>query len=390
MKILFVHNNYGKYSGEESVVNKMSSLFREKGHEVVFFRMTSEGARESLVGKVRGFLCGLYSPKGVRGLREVLLKERPDIVNVHNLYPFISPAALFECKKQGIPVVMTIHNFRLICPTGLFMRNEAPCEYCLGHKNEWGCIKYNCEHSFFKSLGYALRNMVARWSKAYKNCVDCFACITDFQRRKLIEAGFDPQHITVIPNAIDIDKVPSFYSGDYVAFSGRLSTEKGVDLIIEVARRHPEISFKLAGAIRDVYLMNDLPKNVELMGYLKGEELASFYQNARYFVMASKWYEGFPISILEAAKYGKTVIGPNHGGFTEIIGEGKSAIGRLFQPGNVDGLESQVVDLWKNEEECERLGRSAFEKLEMQYSTEVLYVKWMSLMNKVLNHKILE
>ena len=384
MKILFVHNNYGKYSGEESVVDKMSTLFREKGHDVVTFRMTSEGARESAVGKVRGFLCGLYSPKGVRGLREVLLNERPDIVNVHNLYPFISPAALFECKKLGIPVIMTIHNFRLICPTGLFMRNEAPCEYCLDHKNEWGCIKYNCEHSFFKSLGYALRNMVARWTKAYKDCVDCFACITDFQRRKLIEAGFSPQRISVIPNAIDITEVPSFVCGDYVAFSGRLSTEKGVDLIMEVARRHPEISFKLAGAVRDQELIADLPSNVQLMGYLKGENLTDFYKGARFFVMASKWYEGFPISILEAAKYGKTVVGPNHGGFTEIIGEGDEAIGRMFTPADVDGLEKQIVDLWNNKEECIRLGRRAFEKLEMQYSTEVLYLKWINLMNKIL------
>ena len=390
MKILFVHNNYGKYSGEESVVDKMSTLFRDKGHDVAVFRMTSEGARESTVGKIKGFFSGIYSPKGVRGLREILLEERPDVVNVHNLYPFISPAALFECRKLGVPVIMTIHNFRLICPTGLFMRNEAPCEYCLEHKNEWGCVKYNCEHSFFKSFGYALRNVVARWTHAYKGCVDCFACITDFQRRKLIEAGFDPQRISVIPNAIDIDKVPSFYSGDYVAFSGRLSTEKGVDLIMEVARRHPEISFKLAGALRDEHLVADLPKNVELMGYLKGEKLASFYRNARFFVMASKWYEGFPISILEAAKYGKTVVGPNHGGFTEIIGEGDEAIGRLFTPANVNELEKQIFDLWNDTGECERLGRLAFEKLEMQYSTEVLYLKWMSLMNRVINHKILE
>ena len=85
---------------------------------------------------------GIYSSSGVRGMRDALRRERPDIVSVHNLYPFISPAALFECKKAGVPIVMTIHNFRLICPTGLFMRDGLPCEVCLERGNEWSCVRY--------------------------------------------------------------------------------------------------------------------------------------------------------------------------------------------------------------------------------------------------------
>ena len=142
-----MHNDYGKYSGEESVVDKMAAMLRSHGHWVAMFRMTSAGSRESLWGKVRGFACGIYSPRGMRGMREALRRERPNVVNVHNLYPFISPAALFECRKAGVPVVMTVHNFRLMCPTGLFMRDGRPCELCLQRGNEWGCIRYNCEHS---------------------------------------------------------------------------------------------------------------------------------------------------------------------------------------------------------------------------------------------------
>lgn len=167
MKILIVHNNYGKYSGEEAVVDKMAAMLQEHGHQVGFYRMTSEGSRESLSGKIKGFLSGIYSPAGVKGMREAIEREKPDIINVHNLYPFISPAALFECRKAGIPVVMTVHNFRLICPTGLFMRDGGPCELCLQKGNEWSCIRYNCEHSLFKSTGYTLRNAYARWTGAY-------------------------------------------------------------------------------------------------------------------------------------------------------------------------------------------------------------------------------
>lgn len=118
-------------------------------------------------------------------MREALRREKPDVVNVHNLYPFISPAALKECHKAGVPVVMTVHNFRLICPTGLFMRDGSPCELCLQRGNEWGCVRYNCEHSMMKSVGYAARNAVARLTGAYRRNVTRFACITDFQRRQI-------------------------------------------------------------------------------------------------------------------------------------------------------------------------------------------------------------
>lgn len=155
MKILLVHNNYGKYSGEEAVVDKMTEMLQARGIDIAFYRQTSEGSRETLGGKIKGFLCGIYSPEGIRGMREALRRERPDVVNVHNLYPFISPAALQECRKAGVPVVMTVHNFRLVCPTGLFMRNGAPCEICLERGNEWSCLRHNCEHSLLKSAGYS-------------------------------------------------------------------------------------------------------------------------------------------------------------------------------------------------------------------------------------------
>lgn len=383
MKILLVHNNYGKYSGEEAVVDKMASMFREHGHEVCFYRLTTERSRESLSGKIKGFLCGIYSPSGVKGLREILEREKPDVVNVHNLYPFISPAALFECKKAKVPVVMTVHNFRLICPTGLFVRNGKPCEVCLQKRNEWSCIRYNCEHSYLKSVGYTLRNVYARWTGAYKDNVNTFACITEFQREKLMEAGFDKNKIVVIPNSID---APSGYEailGSYIAYIGRLSYEKGYDLLVETARKHPEIQFCLAGAKREDTNIA-FPENVRLMGYLKGKELESFIKNARLVVIPSRCYEGFPMAILEAAQFGKPCVGPDHGGFTEIIGKGENAIGRLFKPNNLNDLEKQVLTLWNQPVLTEELGRKAYEKLRKEYSSEVVYRKWDELFTKIL------
>lgn len=386
MRILIVHNNYGKYSGEEAVVDKMAEMFKKHGHEVLFYRKTTEGVRESLTGKIKGFFSGIYSPSGVQGMRKALTIYKPDVVNVHNLYPFISPAALFECKKVGVPVIMTVHNFRLICPTGLFMCNGLPCETCLEKGSEWSCIKYNCEKSMLKSVGYTLRNVVARKTGAYKKCVDKFVCITDFQKQKLIQAGFDENKVVVIPNSIDLkDNKILYKGGEYVAYIGRLSYEKGYDLLFEVAKRNPDIKFCFAGATRD-NVDRELPKNIELKGYLKGKDLDDFIINAKFIVMPSRCYEGFPMAILEAAQFCKPAIGPAHGGFTEIIGKGDNAIGRLFKPNDIDDLEKQIVELWHEQEYINVLGNKALEKLNQNYSSEVVYNKWKKTIDRLINN----
>lgn len=382
MKILLVHNDYGKYSGEEAVVDKLATMLEQHGHKISFYRKSTADSRDNIMGKIQGFLSGIYSPNGVAGMKAILDKENPDVVNIHNLYPFISPAALFECKKRGIPVVMTVHNFRLICPTGLFMRNGKPCETCLHKMNEWSCIRYNCEHSILKSVGYTLRNTFARWTKAYKKNVVFFACITEFQKKKLVEAGFDENRITVIPNSVESPQSYHPNLGNYVAYIGRLSHEKGYDLLIEVAQRHPDITFCFAGAQREQSNIS-IPENVVFMGYLQKEELSEFIQNARFIVMPSRCYEGFPMAILEAASHGKPTICPNHGGFTEIIGQGENAIGKLFAPSNVDDLEKQIVELWNDPKTTEDLGKKAFKKLQERYSSEVVYKQWETLFEEL-------
>lgn len=407
MKILLVHNDYGKYSGEEAVVDKMRDIFISLGHEVAQLRMSTAQARESLGGKIRVFTAGIHSPSGVRAMREALERERPDLVNVHNVYPFISPAALRECKKAGVPVVMTIHNFRLICPTGLFMRRGVPCELCLEKGHEWGCIIHNCENSYPKSVAYAARNALARKKRHFIDCVDRFACITDFQRQKLIAAGFAPDKITVIPNPMDTDPLQSspasgLSQGDskgYVAFCGRLSHEKGIDLILDTARRHPEISFRLAGAVADPELVSYIPSNVELTGYLSGEDLNNFYRNSRFVVMASRCYEGFPMAILEAAKFSRPTIGPNHGGFSEIIKPSlhnstsdlayeSLPMGLLFTPGDASSLEEAIVRLWQNPDDAEKLGNNANLRLRRQYSTQVVAQQWSSLLSSLVTKQL--
>src|ERR1700761_2630501 len=235
MKILIAHNDYGRHSGEETVVSGMGEMMKAHGHAVSYYRPSTAQYQSGLVSKIRVLLSGVYCYPGVRGIKRAIRLERPDILNIHNLYPFISPAALFACKDAGIPVVMTVHNYRLICPTGLFLRDGEPCEHCLQQGNEWGCVQFNCEKDIFKSFGYAVRNYVARVSGAYLKNVDRFVCLTAFQRLKLIAAGFAPERITVIPNSVALPELCPAVSGGYIAYVGRLSAEKGWDLLMEVA-----------------------------------------------------------------------------------------------------------------------------------------------------------
>lgn len=377
MHLLLIHNNYGTYSGEESVVDKQISLFNEMGHSISEYRKTTEGARGTALGNIKGLLQGFYSPNAVRDIKRMMKTNKPDAVVIHNLYPYISPAILKHIRKAGVPVIMTVHNFRLICPTGLFMRDSKPCELCLEKKNEWGCIKYNCEQSILKSIGYAGRNGYARITKAYSDNVDIFACITKFQTEKLTKAGFNSDKMRIIPNFINIPKEePHYNPGEYIAISGRLSKEKGIDLIIEAARQTPEIEYRFAGGIRpeDKELMANAPKNCLFLGHLSGEELSGFYQKARFLLIGSRCYEGFPMTILDASLYGKPSIGPAHAGFLEIID--KQETGLLFTPSDIEDMKKQIEMLWNNPDLAVEYGKNAYRKLKENYSAEVAKENW--------------
>ncbi len=378
MKLLLIHNNYGVYSGEEVVFDKQVALFREMGHEVVVYRKTTEGLRDTLWGDFKGLLCGFYAPDAVRDIKRMMKENKPSAVVIHNLYPYISPAILKHIKKSGVPIIMTVHNFRLMCPTGLFMRNNMPCELCLKAGNEWNCIRHNCEHSVIKSIGYAGRNWYARVTKAYKDNVDIYACITRFQIQKLTEAGFDSSKLKYIPNFLDHSPLSTLHSPlstDYVAVSGRLSREKGIDLILQVAARMPDVQFRFAGTLRpEEKIIVPIPENCVLLGHLSKEKLSEFYQNSRFLLVGSRCYEGFPMTILEEATFSKPAIAPGHAGFLEIIDN--NVTGLHFIPSDMNDMEQKIRQLWNNPEKCGEMGNNAFEKLKNNYLSDIVKNEW--------------
>ena len=383
MRICVAHNQYGKFSGEEAVVQAQIGLLEDHGHEVMRFFRSSAEIPAMRLGKLRGLVSGIYSPSSRRAMCTLLRDKRPEVVHVHNVFPLISPSVLSECRRQGVPVVMTVHNYRLVCPNGLHMVNGQICEKCCGGREYW-CILRNCTGSLPKSVGYALRNWVARKWRLFLDNVTLYAALTEFQRQRLIDAGFPADRITVIPNMADGNGIVSAQQlGAYVGYVGRISPEKGIPLLLAAARSLPDVQFKAAGSVGEIeHLVNDAPTNFEFVGHLDREVLEDFYARSRVVVMCSTWFEGFPMVLAEAMLRGKPVICPRIGGLPEIVDEGDT--GLLFGPGDAEELGERIQYLWDRPDLCRKMGQAGREKALREYSPARYYERLVAAYGKAI------
>lgn len=381
MKILFIHNKYGVTSGEEVMLMKIVRLLEQNGHDVRCFFKDSADIEHMRMGKIRSFFSGIYSVASRDEIRHELIEFKPDIVQIQNLFPLISPSILPVIKSFHIPVVMRVSNYRLMCPSGLFLSHGIVCEKCRNGREFW-CVFKNCEKSFFKSLGYAVRNWVARKMRFYLNNVTCYYAQTEFQKNCLVEEGFSSGEISVIPNMADgVNEGVNSDLGHYIGYAGRISQEKGVSTLLDSAEICSDIPFKLAG---DFQKMPDLAShpmsNIELLGHLDKEALNHFYSKCLIFVMPTIWYEGFPNVLLEAMLHVKPVICSNIGGLPEIVEDGKT--GLLFEPGDSKDLAEKIRYLYTRPELCREMGQSGRKKVLDEYSPARYYEKLMAVYNK--------
>ena len=383
MRVCLVHNDYGKFSGEELVVESLSYLLKDNGNKVVHFSRSSAELFQMRLGKILAFFSGIYSFSSRRAIRKLLFEQKPDIVHIHNLFPLISPSVLGECRKASVPVVMTVHNYRLICPNGLLMTNGRICEKCCGGREYW-CVLRNCTGSLPKSIGYAMRNYVARKEKFYLDNVTMYACLTEFQRRRLIARGFPADRIVVIPNMVDITGVEqSEEQGEHIGYVGRISPEKGIRTLMESAGNCGDIQFKAAGSYtRMPHLPTQAPHNFEFLGHLNKKQLGQFYNSSRMIVLPSICFEGFPSVVIEAMVRQKPVICSRIGGLPEIVDNGVT--GLLFEPGNAEDLAKKIRYLWDSPDLCRKMGQVGREKALRQYSPEKYYESLMAVYEKAV------
>lgn len=380
MRILIVHNHYGGLSGESSIMEQHENVLKSNGHEVVKYTRSSLELNEIRFGKLLAFFSGLHNPYSVRGIEKVLRKFRPDVAHIHNLYPFFSPAILPVIRNAGIPIVMTVHNYRLFCPNGLLYNRFGICERCAGGK-EWNCLLRNCEGSIPKSAGYALRNLFARITGAYRDNVSAFLCLTGFQKQKLVENGFPEERCYILPNFVDNrDSMPLIKDRNKAGFLfiGRLNRQKGADLIIKAAEQMQSISFTLIGAVDDnVVSVEQLPSNVRLLGVVSEQEKLREIRSALALVFCSRSYEGFPMVFLEAMQEGLPIIAPDLAGYPEIIRRGVN--GWLFSPESPGDLGATVNMVHANPVEADRFGRNGKAIIDREYSSEIWYRQYIQI-----------
>ncbi|MDR0510498.1 MAG: glycosyltransferase family 4 protein [Rikenellaceae bacterium] len=343
MRILLIHNDYARFGGEEVVVALQRRLLEEAGCEVAVMRRSS-AELQGWRGQLRGLFSAFYSRSAVREVRRTVRDFRPDAAIVHNLFPLISPAVLPVLRRAGVRVAMTVHNFRLVCPNGLLFNRGRICERCASGWREFNCLLHNCCGSPYKSLGYALHSLWARASGCYVRNVEVFMALSEFQRDKLAEAGLPRGKIVVVPNCLDVNSMPlpsANVARDYVGFVGRLSREKGVDVLFEAVRRLPHIRFRVAGA-GDA--PDGKPENVELCGFLDRGQLADFYSGASMIAVTSICYETFCLTLIEAMYYGAPTVVPQIGAMPEVVGRG----GVFYRAGDAAELAARIETLWRD------------------------------------------
>jgi glycosyltransferase involved in cell wall biosynthesis len=366
MRVLIIHNEYRIQGGEEYLVRAVGETLGSHGVEVVDYRKHhTSGAG----GAAAAFFTGLANPFAIREVEAVISATRPTHAFVGNLYPTISPAVLGPIRRAGVPVVMNVQNFRLACPNGLHYSRGEICTRCLGGREYW-CVLRNCEGSLLKSGGYALRNAVARWTGAFTSNVDVFTPPTSFHARWLADQGIEDGRIHVIPNMVDDVAAGGLAGGgEYVGFAGRVSPEKGVEVLLEAARRLPNVPFRIAGSFeRMPHLPASAPSNVRFLGHLGPQELSAFYAGARAVVVPSVWFEGLPTVIPQAMLRSLPVIASDVGGLRDVIDDGIT--GFLFPMGDAAQFADRIKTLWDDPGRAASMGGAARAKALREYSRD--------------------
>lgn len=375
MHVCFAHNDYGSFSGEEEAVERLSGLLAAHGHRISWLRKSSAIIGESFGMKARALVSGVYSRAARAEMARMLECERPDLVQVQNLYPFLSPSILLACRDAGVPVVMRCPNYRLFCPSGLHLRDGQVCELCIGPGREWHCIRHNCEGAMPKSVGYAVRNAVARMSGMITDTVARFIVLSEFQKRRFVAGGIPAARIAVLPNVSPVPAAapaPMPPTGS-VLYIGRLSREKGVRELVAAARRLPEVPFMAAGAVspdmRDV--VAGAPENLQLLGFVSGGALERLIDDCRMVVSPSVCFEGFPNAIARAMGHGRPVVASRLGGVPEIVSEGET--GLLFESGDDEAFADCIRALWRDPDRCRQMGLAGRAKAEREYAADKVY-----------------
>lgn len=400
MKILQINNHFYKKGGADTVFLNTVALLEAHGHNVYtlsrktgkdqtpteqdFFIHTPEFRFANFNDKIKYLRSFFYNKEAVQVLQKIIDKHKPDIAHIHLLYNGISPSILPVLKEHNIPVVMTIHDYRLICPNyWLLDKNGNICEKCID-KCYFRCAKNRCSDTYLNSLMLSLE---AYYRKKVNplDYVDRFIFPSQFIKNKF--AQFNPdfaKKADVLCNFSNYisDKIAK--KGQYFLYAGRFSREKGLLTLLNAVRGIPKVKLKIAGAgpLSDI-LQKQKTDNIDFIGFKTGKDLNDLINNAKFVLVPSQWYENNPMAVIEAMSAGTPVIGSRIGGIPELIEDGKN--GFLFEPKNKSELRN-VLNKAHNlsEDDYKILSKNAHQFAKTHFEKGDYYQKLMAIYEKAI------
>lgn len=390
MRVLVLHNRYQISGGEDLVVQAEKALLEANGHDVTLVEATND----NIVGcleKAKAAVSAIYSPSSKRRVREEIAKFSPDIVHVHNYFPLLSPSVFYACQEAGIPVVQTLHNYRLLCANAYLFREGSVCEDCVGKRFPWSGVVNGCYRG--SKVGTAIvgtMQSVHRTVQTWTKMVDAYIALTEFSRQKFVQGGLPAEKIVVKPNFLLSDPGKGEGKGGYALFVGRLSPEKGLDKLFQAWEKVGEkMPLKIVGdgELADMVAQAAQKlKGVEWLGRQPKEQVLVLMKEATVLVFPSLCYETFGLSIAEAYAVGLPAIASNLGSPSSLVKHGRT--GLHFRPGDADDLVAQVEWVLTHPVELAQMRREARAEFEAKYTADRNYQMLMNIYERVLSCKV--
>lgn len=382
MKILFANKFFYLNGGSERVFFQQRKFFADSCHEIIDFSMhdmrnfkslyseyfVNKIDYESISGigeKIRIATNFVHSFDAVSKLSKLLSKERPQVAHLHNIYHQLTPSIIPLLKQYDVKVVLTLHDYKLICPAYNALNNLKICNECEG-RYFGKPLTRNCQKSLFRGFLLSFESFWHKWKGSY-DAVDMFIAPSKFMASQ-ISQRIPSDKIRVIANGIDTNEyLPHYLDKGYGLYFGRISKEKGVETMLKAhSMVKNSFPFKVVGTGPLEEGLRASYPDVEFYGHKSGSDLSELVANSAFVVVPSEWYENCSMVVLEAMAFGKPVIGSRIGGLPEQIDDGKT--GFLFEMGNAQELAQKMVTLAENQLTRESFGKAGRAKLEEKYS----------------------
>lgn len=368
MKILIAHNAYQQRGGEDAVVDAEAALLQRHGHEVEMYRQHND--RLNHMPRATAAVSAIWSQRSAGEVDDLCKRFQPDLIHVHNTFPLISPSLYWAAARSGVPVVQTLHNFRLLCPQAIFLRDGKVCEDCIG-KLPWRAVTRKCyRESASQSAVIAGMLTTHRALGTFRDRITRYIALNRFARDKYIEGGLPAERFRIKPNFVASSAKPDWNGRRGALYVGRLSSEKGLDILARAAQTPTEVPIEVIGS-GPLEALAQKAFGTSWLGYLPLEDILARMGRAQFLVLPSICYENSPRAIVEAFSCGLPVIASRLGALADIVQDGVT--GLLFHPGDAVDLAAKMTWAASHPEQMAQMGQAARAEYEARYTPERNY-----------------